>query len=193
VQRTFSSETSAPSKLVEWRADAIALAALEPVFHNAVSRGQASPRQHWRPGHTRPLTQDAAALGQEHGGRTAPVPLIPNPASLGWRSTSSFDSIKGLRPGIQRKASTKDDNRCNWLVMTPAQSRAGRALLDWSQEELAKASHLGLSTIRDFEKGRRVPTHNNLRAIQHCFESAGIEFIPENGGGVGVRLKARSS
>lgn len=77
--------------------------------------------------------------------------------------------------------------------MTPAQSRAGRALLDWSQEELARASHLGLSTVRDFEQGRRVPTHNNLRAMQHSLEAAGIEFLPENGGGVGVRLKARSS
>lgn len=74
-------------------------------------------------------------------------------------------------------------------MITPAQSRAGRALLDWSQEELAASSHLGLSTIRDFEKGRRVPTHNNLAAIQRALEAAGIEFIPENGGGVGLRLR----
>jgi transcriptional regulator with XRE-family HTH domain len=75
------------------------------------------------------------------------------------------------------------------MAFTPAQSRAGRALLDWSQEQLAAASHLGLSTIRDFEKGRRVPTHNNLRGIQLALEAAGVEFIPGNGGGPGVRLR----
>jgi transcriptional regulator with XRE-family HTH domain len=74
-------------------------------------------------------------------------------------------------------------------MLTPAQSRAGRALLDWSQEELARASHLGLSTIRDFEKGRRVPMHNNLAGIRRALEDAGVEFIPQNGGGPGVRLR----
>ncbi len=74
-------------------------------------------------------------------------------------------------------------------MLTPAQSRAARALLDWSQEKLAATSHLGLSTIRDFEKGRRVPTHNNLVAIRRALEDAGVEFIPENGSGAGVRLR----
>jgi transcriptional regulator with XRE-family HTH domain len=74
-------------------------------------------------------------------------------------------------------------------MLTPAQSRAARALLDWSQEELASAAHLGLSTIRDFEKGRRVPTHNNLAAVRRALEEAGVEFIPENGSGAGVRLR----
>ena len=74
-------------------------------------------------------------------------------------------------------------------MITPAQSRAGRALLEWSQERLAEASHLGLSTIRDLEKGRRVPMHNNLAAIKAALELAGVEFIAENGGGPGVRLK----
>ncbi|WP_439625892.1 helix-turn-helix domain-containing protein [Shinella sp.] len=73
-------------------------------------------------------------------------------------------------------------------MLTPAQSRAARGLIEWSQEQLAQASHLGLSTIRDFEKGRRVPTHNNLEAIRRALEGAGVTFIPENGGGAGVRL-----
>ena len=73
------------------------------------------------------------------------------------------------------------------LLFTPAQSRAARGLLDWSQEQLAAASHLGLSTIRDFERGKRVPTESNLRAIQSAFEAAGVELIPANGGGAGVR------
>ena len=79
----------------------------------------------------------------------------------------------------------------NVQVLTPAQSRAARALLDWSQERLARAAHLGLSTVRDFEKGRRVPSFNNLRAIRLALEEAAVEFIAENGGGPGVRMKVR--
>lgn len=73
--------------------------------------------------------------------------------------------------------------------MTPEQSRAARALLDWSQAKLAAASNLGVSTIRDFEKGRRVPAPNNLAAMRRALEAAGVEFIAENGGGPGVRLR----
>jgi transcriptional regulator with XRE-family HTH domain len=76
-------------------------------------------------------------------------------------------------------------------MITPPQSRAARGLLEWSQEELATRSNLGLSTVRDFEKGRRVPTINNLEAIKRAIEAAGVEFIAENGGGPGVRLAKR--
>ena len=65
-------------------------------------------------------------------------------------------------------------------MITPAQCRAARALLDWSQQDLAKAAHLGLSTIRDFEKSRRVPTHNNLHRIKLALEEAGVEIGMEN-------------
>jgi transcriptional regulator with XRE-family HTH domain len=65
-------------------------------------------------------------------------------------------------------------------MITPAQCRAARALLDWSQQDLAKAAHLGLSTIRDFEKGRRVPTHNNLRGIKLALEEGGVVIGGEN-------------
>ncbi|TXQ54865.1 helix-turn-helix transcriptional regulator, partial [Escherichia coli] len=78
-------------------------------------------------------------------------------------------------------------------MLTPAQSRAARALLDWSQDQLAEASHLGLSTIRDFEKGRRVPSHNNLAAIVRALEEAGVQFIPANGGGAGIRFRDNTS
>jgi transcriptional regulator with XRE-family HTH domain len=64
-------------------------------------------------------------------------------------------------------------------MLTPAQSRAARALVDWSQERLAEASNLSESTIRDFEKGRRVPATNNLIAIRRALEDAGVEFKPD--------------
>ena len=73
-------------------------------------------------------------------------------------------------------------------MITPAQCRAARALIEWSQEQLAHASQLGLSTIRYFEKGYRVPTRSNREAIQKALEAAGVVFIAENGGGAGVRL-----
>lgn len=78
-------------------------------------------------------------------------------------------------------------------MLTPEQSRAARGLLDWSQQQLAESAHLGLSTVRDFEKGRRTPTHNNLAAIRAALEAAGVEFIPENGSGPGVRLRKPAS
>ena len=74
----------------------------------------------------------------------------------------------------------------------PAQSRAARGLLDWSQEDLAKHAGLSLSTVRNYEKGRSDPYSRNLEAIRKAFEAAGIEFIEPDAaslaGGGGVRL-----
>ena len=75
-------------------------------------------------------------------------------------------------------------------LIEPAQSRAARGLVAWSQLELARRSNLSESTIRDFEKGRRVPSINNVTAIRQALEAAGVEFIESNGGGAGVRLRS---
>lgn len=61
--------------------------------------------------------------------------------------------------------------------MTPAQCRAARGFLDISQDDLAKAASVGLSTVRDFEKGRRVPIGNNLAAMRVALEGRGILFL----------------
>ena len=77
-------------------------------------------------------------------------------------------------------------------MITAAQSRGARGLLDWSQSQLAERSNLSESTIRNFEKGRKDPSINNLAAIRTALESAGIQFL--EGGtvstGAGVALKA---
>lgn len=56
--------------------------------------------------------------------------------------------------------------------------RSARALLQWSQIELAKAAEVGVSTIADFERGARTPIGNNISAIRRVFESAGVRFTP---------------
>ena len=65
--------------------------------------------------------------------------------------------------------------------MTPGQCRAARAFLEISQPELATAASVGVSTVRDFEAGRRTPMVNNLKAIQAELERRGIRFFDENG------------
>ena len=73
--------------------------------------------------------------------------------------------------------------------MNSQQSRAARALLKWSQRELAHASGVALSTVADFENDKREPWSDNLIAIRRALENAGVEFIPaKSGKGVGVRL-----
>ena len=75
--------------------------------------------------------------------------------------------------------------------MTPSQCRAARALIDLTQPQLAEAASVGLSTVVDFEKSRRAVSDAAKEAIRAALEAAGVEFIPENGGGAGVRLKRK--
>ena len=63
--------------------------------------------------------------------------------------------------------------------MTPNQVKAARAWLGWTQPQLAEAARVGLSTVLDYEKGRRTPVPNNLSAIQRALEDAGIEFTKD--------------
>lgn len=74
-------------------------------------------------------------------------------------------------------------------MLTPSQCRAARALLDWSQQQLADQSKIGNATIRNFESGKSAPQHATLDVLRRCFESAGIIFIDENGEGPGARLR----
>jgi DNA-binding transcriptional regulator YiaG len=61
--------------------------------------------------------------------------------------------------------------------MTPEQCRAARAWLNWPQDALAKSANVGVSTVRDFEAGRREPTRNNLAAMKAALEGGGVSFL----------------
>ena len=76
-------------------------------------------------------------------------------------------------------------------LLTSHQIRAARALLRWSAEDLSRGSSVSLRTIRRAELAEMrttLTTPNNL-AIRQALEAAGVEFIDENGGGAGVRLR----
>lgn len=75
--------------------------------------------------------------------------------------------------------------------ISPAQCRAARALLGWGQKDLHENSKVAMKTIADFERGATQPHERTLADVVRCLEKAGIEFIPENGGGAGVRLKRK--
>ena len=66
-----------------------------------------------------------------------------------------------------------------------------RAALNWSVADLSKAAGVHRNTISNFETGKYGGSEDALAAIGVALESAGVEFIPENGGGAGVRLQKR--
>jgi predicted transcriptional regulator len=79
------------------------------------------------------------------------------------------------------------------LKVSIRQIKAARALVGWSQEELASQADVSLPTIKRLEAAEgwlagRATTGSKIRA---ALESAGIEFIEENGGGPGLRLRKR--
>lgn len=67
------------------------------------------------------------------------------------------------------------------------QCRAARALLKWTQTELAKTTNLSPVSVRNFENGGEM-RQSNQKLLRLTFENAGIVFIDENGGGAGVRF-----
>lgn len=75
-------------------------------------------------------------------------------------------------------------------MILSSQLRAARALIDLSQEGLSEASAVSISTVRDFEAGRRHPTLGSLDAMQRVLEKKGVRFISPHGEtGPGVYLE----
>ena len=76
-------------------------------------------------------------------------------------------------------------------MFTPAQCKAARGLIGWNQQELAKKAGVGIVTVHQLEAGLSRPRRATLDVIRRALEAAGVEFIDENGGGPGVRLRKR--
>jgi transcriptional regulator with XRE-family HTH domain len=64
-------------------------------------------------------------------------------------------------------------------------------VLSWTQADLAKAASVGVVTVRQFEGESGTPRPATLTDPQQALEAAGLEFIPENGGGAGIRFRKR--
>jgi transcriptional regulator with XRE-family HTH domain len=73
--------------------------------------------------------------------------------------------------------------------MTGSQCRMARAALGWNAQKLATKAGVGLNTVNRFESGACRPRGVTLEALTGALEAAGVEFIAENGGGAGVRLR----
>jgi transcriptional regulator with XRE-family HTH domain len=76
------------------------------------------------------------------------------------------------------------------MIMSPLQCRMARAALGLGVRELAAAAKVSTDTVARFERGEDLK-ERTIEALQRVFETAGVEFIEENGGGPGVRLKKR--
>lgn len=75
------------------------------------------------------------------------------------------------------------------IMITPAQMRAGRALLGWSQQQLADAASIGLASVNNYERGASDPRLSTLREARDAMAKAGVIFIePAGGEGEGARL-----
>lgn len=81
-------------------------------------------------------------------------------------------------------------------MLTAEQVRAARALLRMEQKELAERAGVSLPSIKRLEQmeGTLTATRvSTIEAIRAALEKAGVRFIPENGGGAGVRLAKPAS
>ena len=77
------------------------------------------------------------------------------------------------------------------MPVTSAQVRMARAALNWTVRDLAEATGLHRNTITNIEVGRYSGDPETLSTIESVLKRAGVEFIDENGGGPGVRLRKR--
>lgn len=75
------------------------------------------------------------------------------------------------------------------MPMTPAQCRAARGLLDWTQEELAERAGVSRSTVRGFENGQHELHRGTAAVIRAALEAAGVILIAsDQEAGSGARL-----
>ncbi|WP_354256389.1 helix-turn-helix domain-containing protein [Bradyrhizobium sp. F1.13.3] len=77
------------------------------------------------------------------------------------------------------------------MIFRPVQCRMARAALGWSVRELASEAKVAIDTVARFERGDELK-ERTIEALRSALEMGGVEFIDENGGGAGVRLRKPS-
>ncbi|WP_342634021.1 XRE family transcriptional regulator [Mesorhizobium waimense] len=87
----------------------------------------------------------------------------------------------------------ESDLEGDYVMITGAQCRAARALVEWTREKLAGNSGVDALVIEEFERRITLPDRDICDKLQTALENAGAAFIAENGGGIGVRLKLNRS
>ena len=78
-------------------------------------------------------------------------------------------------------------------MITPRQIRAARALLGWSQQQLADKAIVSLNAVTRLEKGKVDSRISTISAIEKTLAKAGVEFLPAGEKGEGVRMKSPKS
>lgn len=77
--------------------------------------------------------------------------------------------------------------------MTGNQLRAARALIGWSQAQVAQAAGISVPTVKRAEGQAAISASADaIAALRAALETAGVVFLAENGGGPGVRLKKQT-
>ena len=79
-------------------------------------------------------------------------------------------------------------------MLVAQQIRAARSLVGMGQAELAEKANVAVATLRRMESDAVGPERSQAGAVsrvREVLETAGVQFIPENGGGAGVRLRDR--
>jgi hypothetical protein len=138
---------------------------------------------------------------QGSGAEGTAIPFVPTlPRAFG---PSWVDCLRTLRvtdparrSAIVRKSELGYDSSAlvtaqachNEVTMLPVQSKMARAAVGWGVREVAAAARVSPDTVARFERGETL-NHRTLAAIREAFEAAGVEFIEQNGGGAGVRLR----
>jgi predicted transcriptional regulator len=76
------------------------------------------------------------------------------------------------------------------VMITPRQIRAARALLSWSQQQLADKAIVSLNAVARLENGKVDSRSSTIAAIERTLTKVGVEFLPAGERGEGVRMKS---
>ena len=110
-----------------------------------------------------------------------------------WVGNKRNSGMIGLGTARARRYTQQGEPGAGQVAITSEQIRAARALLRWEQTDLAEASGLAVVTIQTIERrpGPLMIRTSSLYKLQEAFKRVGVEFLDEDNGGPGVRMRGR--